>query len=30
MQYPADNPWSKEKEELGKILYFDPRLSGSN
>ncbi|OGW15189.1 MAG: cytochrome-c peroxidase, partial [Nitrospinae bacterium RIFCSPLOWO2_12_FULL_47_7] len=27
---PADNPWSKEKEDLGKMLYFDPRLSGSN
>jgi cytochrome c peroxidase len=30
MKHPADNPWSKEKEELGKMLYFDPRLSGSN
>ncbi|MBT3414918.1 MAG: cytochrome-c peroxidase [Nitrospina sp.] len=30
MKYPTDNPWSKEKENLGKILYFDPRLSGSN
>ena len=30
MKYPADNPWSQEKEELGKMLYFDPRLSGSN
>lgn len=30
MKYPKDNPWSKEKEELGKMLYFDPRLSGSN
>jgi cytochrome c peroxidase len=30
MKHPADNPWSKEKEDLGKILYFDPRLSGSN
>lgn len=29
MQYPADNPHSKEKEELGKRLFFDPRLSGS-
>ena len=26
MKYPADNKWSKEKEELGKMLYFDPRL----
>lgn len=30
MSHPADNPWSKEKEDLGKMLYFDPRLSGSN
>lgn len=30
MEHPKDNPWSKEKEELGKMLYFDPRLSGSN
>lgn len=30
MKFPADNPYSKEKEELGKMLYFDPRLSGSN
>lgn len=30
MKHPADNPWSKDKEELGKLLYFDPRLSGSN
>ena len=30
MKYPADNSWSLEKEELGKMLYFDPRLSGSN
>ena len=30
IKYPADNKWSKEKEELGKMLYFDPRLSGSN
>lgn len=30
VKHPADNPWSKEKEELGKMLYFDPRLSGSN
>lgn len=30
VKYPADNPWSKEKEDLGKMLYFDPRLSGSN
>jgi cytochrome c peroxidase len=30
MKHPADNKWSKDKEELGKMLYFDPRLSGSN
>jgi len=28
--HPADNPVTKEKAELGKMLYFDPRLSGSN
>lgn len=28
--YLDDNPYSKEKELLGKILFFDPRLSGSN
>lgn len=25
--YPEDNPYSKEKELLGKTLFFDPRLS---
>lgn len=30
VSHPPDNSWSKEKEELGKMLYFDPRLSGSN
>ncbi len=30
MNYPSDNKWSEAKEELGKMLYFDPRLSGSN
>jgi len=25
--YPDYNPYSKEKEALGKILFFDPRLS---
>lgn len=25
---PADNPMSREKVELGKLLFFDPRLSG--
>ena len=24
---PADNPQTKEKIELGKMLFFDPRLS---
>ena len=28
--YPQNNPWSQEKEDLGKLLYFDPRLSGDN
>jgi len=27
---PADNPYTKEKAELGKQLYFDPRLSRDN
>ena len=27
VQYPDYNPYSKEKEALGKILFFDPRLS---
>lgn len=27
---PADNAWSQDKQDLGKMLYFDPRLSGSN
>ncbi|MCH8998861.1 MAG: cytochrome-c peroxidase [Proteobacteria bacterium] len=26
---PADNPQSPEKVELGKLLFFDPRLSGN-
>jgi len=30
MVHPENNPWSQEKEDLGKILYFDPRLSGDN
>ncbi|MBM3775685.1 MAG: hypothetical protein FJW37_11075, partial [Acidobacteria bacterium] len=25
--WPADNPYSVEKAELGRLLYFDPRLS---
>jgi cytochrome c peroxidase len=28
MKYPADNPMTKDKVELGKQLYFDKRLSG--
>jgi len=27
--FPEDNPYSEEKATLGKILYFEPRLSGS-
>jgi len=27
--YPEDNKYSKEREELGKMLFFEPRLSGS-
>ncbi len=29
MNYPKENPYSKAKEELGKTLFFDPRLSVS-
>lgn len=28
--FPAGNPYSKEKADLGKVLFFDPRLSNSN
>ncbi len=28
--FPEENPYSVEKAELGKMLFFDPRLSGSN
>ena len=28
--YPKDNPYSPAKADLGKKLFFDPRLSGSN
>ena len=28
--HSKDNPWSQEKEDLGKLLFFDPRLSGDN
>ncbi|GGI23387.1 cytochrome-c peroxidase [Pedobacter mendelii] len=27
--YPANNPYSAEKEKLGKLLFFDPRMSVS-
>src|SRR5437879_13870998 len=27
VQWPTDNPYSKEKVELGRLLYFDRRLS---
>lgn len=27
--FPPDNLYSPEKAELGKVLFFDPRLSGS-
>ncbi len=27
--YPSSNPYSFKKEQLGKILFFDPRLSAS-
>lgn len=27
--WPEDNPYSAEKAELGRALYFDPRLSSS-
>lgn len=27
--FPKENPYSKEKADLGKVLFFDPRLSGS-
>jgi cytochrome c peroxidase len=29
MPYPTDNPASVEKKDLGKMLFFDPRLSVS-
>lgn len=29
VSHPEDNPHSKEKEALGKLLFFEPRLSGS-
>jgi len=30
IRFPDDNPYSAEKELLGKTLFFDPRLSKSN
>jgi cytochrome c peroxidase len=30
IMYPAENGYSAERELLGKTLFFDPRLSGSN
>jgi cytochrome c peroxidase len=30
VNYPADNAFSPAREELGRALFFDPRLSGSN
>ena len=27
--YPINNPFKEEKEKLGRILFFDPRLSAS-
>lgn len=29
-QWPKDNPYSPEKVELGKLLYYDKRLSADN
>ena len=26
--WPQDNPYTPEKAGLGRLLYFDPRLSG--
>lgn len=28
--FPEENPFTEAKVELGKMLFFDPRLSGSN
>jgi len=28
--FPANNPYTDRKAELGKMLFFDPRLSGAN
>lgn len=29
VEFPLENPFSEEKKELGKMLFFDPRLSRS-
>jgi len=28
--FPEENPYSKSKADLGRTLFFDPRLSGAN
>ena len=28
--WPGDNPYTLDKAELGRVLYFDPRLSADN
>lgn len=28
-EHPAENPWNEEKQELGRILFFETRLSAS-
>lgn len=30
LRWPEDNPYTKEKAELGRLLYFDTRLSADN
>ena len=30
IEWPADNPYSPQKAELGRLLYFDKRLSSDN
>ncbi len=30
VEFPADNLYSEEKASLGRVLFYDPRLSGSN
>lgn len=29
VKFPEDNPWSQDKADLGRQLFFDARLSGS-